>query len=177
MSALAPSGALPGEDRQIRLKAGFLGSPFRGVLTSMGSRWVDRSARRSREVVSGRRGTYAVFSGSVHRLVDICRLRAMRRTNAAVAVMSAMMDDPSAQYWGYDLTKRAGVRSGVLYPILHRMLDEGWLRDGWEDSADAGGRPPRRYYELTGEGIAHFRSELAEARFDPRFAGTLGVVG
>ena len=56
----------------------------------------------------------------------------MRRTYALIQVALALMDDPTGQHWGYDLSRRAGVRSGVLYPILHRMLDEGWLEDGWE---------------------------------------------
>jgi PadR family transcriptional regulator PadR len=101
----------------------------------------------------------------------------MRRTNAAISVMAALMEDPSARHWGYSLSKRAGVRSGVLYPVLHRMLDEGWLRDGWEDPREIEGRPPRRYYELTGEGIEHFRTELEVARTDRRFSATLGTVG
>lgn len=98
----------------------------------------------------------------------------MRRTNAAVAVMAALMEDPVARHWGYSLSRRAGVRSGVMYPVLHRMLDEGWLTDGWEDAREAEGRPPRRYYELTGEGIEYFRRVLAEAQNDRRFRAILG---
>lgn len=101
-------------------------------------------------------------------------LRVMRRTSAAVAVMAALMEDPGARHWGYSLSRQAGVRSGVMYPVLHRMLDEGWLKDGWEDAREAGGRPPRRYYELTGEGIEHFERELAEAQHDRRFRTILG---
>lgn len=85
------------------------------------------------------------------------------------------MDDPSDRHWGYQLSKRAGVRSGVLYPILHRMLDAGLLEDGWEDPAEALGRPPRRYYELTGAGIAHIQAELAAVATDRRFVGILGT--
>jgi PadR family transcriptional regulator PadR len=58
------------------------------------------------------------------------------------------MASPAARHYGYDLTKQTGMRSGVLYPILHRLLAAGWLTDGWEDQRPAG-RPPRRYYELT----------------------------
>ena len=82
------------------------------------------------------------------------------------------MEDPTNQHWGYDLGKRVGIRSGVLYPILRRMLEEGWLSDGWEDTP-ARGRPPRRYYELTAEGVAHFSAELRAARADARFSSIL----
>jgi PadR family transcriptional regulator, regulatory protein PadR len=63
------------------------------------------------------------------------------------------MSGPSRRHWGYDLLKLSGLRSGVLYPILRRMLEEGWLKDGWEDPAEITGRPPRRYYELTEAGV------------------------
>lgn len=63
------------------------------------------------------------------------------------------MADPFGRHWGYETSKAADVRPGVLYPILHRMLERGLLVDGWEDSGEiAGRRQPRRYYALTDEG-------------------------
>jgi PadR family transcriptional regulator PadR len=99
----------------------------------------------------------------------------MRRTYALIQVALALMEDPTGRYWGYDLSRQAGARSGVLYPILHRMLDEGWLEDGWEDPAQLGGkRPPRRYYELTDEGKVALGALLQEARSDARFRSLVG---
>jgi PadR family transcriptional regulator PadR len=99
----------------------------------------------------------------------------MRRTNALIQVVVALLDDPTGRHWGYELSRQARVRSGVLYPILHRMLDDGLLTDGWEDPNELNGkRPPRRYYELTGEGIATLRAVLDEARTDERFGYLLG---
>jgi len=59
-----------------------------------------------------------------------------------------------------------------MYPLLQRMLDEGWLADGWEEQDLAGRakRPPRRYYELTEAGKAALGAEIAGARRDARFA-------
>ncbi len=96
----------------------------------------------------------------------------MRRTYALVLVAIALMAEPSGRHWGYELSKQSGVRSGVMYPLLQRMLDEGWLADGWEDQAQTGRakRPPRRYYELTGAGKLALGAEIAEARRDARFA-------
>jgi PadR family transcriptional regulator PadR len=96
----------------------------------------------------------------------------MRRTYALVQVAQALMQDASRRHWGYELSKQSGVRSGVMYPILKRMMDEGWLDDGWEDQPQAGRakRPPRRYYELTDEGKIALGALLAEARRDARFA-------
>jgi PadR family transcriptional regulator PadR len=94
----------------------------------------------------------------------------MRRTHALIQVAMALMEDPAGSHWGYDLSKRASVRSGVLYPILRRMLDEGWLDDGWEDPSQiTHKRPPRRYYELTPKGKEELGAILDEARSDIRF--------
>jgi PadR family transcriptional regulator PadR len=95
----------------------------------------------------------------------------MRRTYALVQVGLALMDDASARHWGYELSKRSGVRSPVMYRILQNMLDEGWLSDGWEEQARAGRakRPPRRYYELTDAGKIELGALIAEARRDARF--------
>lgn len=78
------------------------------------------------------------------------------------------MEDPEGHHWGYDLTKRAGVRSGVLYPTLRRMEVEGWVDDGWEDPEAVSGRPPRRYYQLTGEGRAALGGMIEQARLEGR---------
>ena len=95
----------------------------------------------------------------------------MRVTYALVQVAAALMSDASGQHWGYKLSKLSGVRSGVMYPILQRMLDDGWLVDGWEAQAHAGKakRPPRRYYELTDSGKSALGAMLVEARRDARF--------
>jgi len=86
-----------------------------------------------------------------------------------MGVAVAIMGDPAGKHWGYELTRNSGVRSGVLYPILARMLDEGWLTDGWEEPGTTGGRPPRRYYELTDSGKRELGALLAHARTDARF--------
>lgn len=99
-------------------------------------------------------------------------IRRVRKTYALVQVSLSLMADANGRHWGYDLSKRSGVRSGVMYPTLQRMLDEGWLTDGWEDQVQVGRakRPPRRYYELTDQGKIALGAVIAEARRDTRFA-------
>ena len=96
----------------------------------------------------------------------------MRRTYALVQVAIVLMADASGRHWGYQLAKQSGVRSGVMYPLLQRMLDQGWLADGWEGQAQTGRakRPPRRYYQLTDAGKAALGAVISEARRDARFA-------
>lgn len=94
----------------------------------------------------------------------------MRKTHALVQVAIALLDDPNGRHWGYELSKRSGVRSGVLYPLLTRILDEGWLTDDWEDpNTLTEKRPPRRYYELTDAGRLELGAVLQQARRDARF--------
>lgn len=66
---------------------------------------------------------------------------------------------------GFDVMDATGLPSGTVYPILRRVEFEGLVTSKWEraEIAQREGRPPRRYYELTGAGEAW----LAAAR--PRF--------
>lgn len=101
--------------------------------------------------------------------------RGMRKTHSLVQVAMALMADPGGRHWGYELSKSSGVRSGVLYPTLQRMLAEGWVRDGWEEQDGVRAkRPPRRYYELTDKGKAEVGALLNEARQDARFRSLVG---
>ncbi len=43
------------------------------------------------------------------------------------------------------------VVEGTLYPLLTRMKNNGLLSYRWQESTDG---PPRKYYQLTGEGNA-----------------------
>ncbi|WNI18272.1 PadR family transcriptional regulator [Actinacidiphila sp. ITFR-21] len=99
----------------------------------------------------------------------------MRKTHALIQVILALMEDPEGRHWGYELSKQAGVRSGVLYPMLRRMLEDGWVEDGWEDPAEIEDkRPPRRYYTLTGEGQVAVTAILRDAQRDERFRALVG---
>jgi PadR family transcriptional regulator len=94
----------------------------------------------------------------------------VRTTQALVQVALALLEDPNGQHWGYELSKKSDVRSGVLYPMLTRMLEQGWLTDGWEDPTTlTQRRPPRRYYELTDQGRLALGGLLWKAHHDARF--------
>jgi PadR family transcriptional regulator PadR len=62
-----------------------------------------------------------------------------------------------------DLMKATGLPSGTLYPVLVRLEQAGWVEAAWEDlDPVAAGRPARRYYGLTADGVRAARLELAE---------------
>ena len=78
-------------------------------------------------------------------------------------VLRAFLEDPAAPRYGYDLMKAAGLPSGTLYPMLARLEDQKLVTSAWE-TPQAEGERPRRYYQLTGEGIRVARLELAQVR-------------
>jgi PadR family transcriptional regulator len=77
-------------------------------------------------------------------------------------VLGALLEAPDAWRYGYDLSRRLGLRSGTLYPILVRLAERGCLETRWVE-AERPGRPPRHTYRLTAEGRALARSRLAAA--------------
>lgn len=94
----------------------------------------------------------------------------MRVTHALVEIAAVLMAAPSDKHWAYGIVKQTGVRSGVVYPSMTRMLEAGWLTDGWEDPATIDEkRPPRRYYELTDRGKRELGAILRTASTDRRF--------
>jgi PadR family transcriptional regulator PadR len=85
----------------------------------------------------------------------------MRRlTRPTAEMLAALLRVPHAWRYGYDLMKESGIASGTLYPLLARLVDDGWLETRWEDSA-LPGRPPRHLYRLTTTGRAQARAALA----------------
>lgn len=98
----------------------------------------------------------------------------MRQTYSLVQIAGVLMADGYGTHWGYDLSKRAGVRSGVLYPILTRMLAAEWLVAFWESKDQAKGRRPRRYYQLTDLGRSELEGLLDKCQRDARFTTPFG---
>ena len=93
----------------------------------------------------------------------------MKLTGPLERVLRVLTADPSAQHYGYDLMKAARLPSGTLYPMLARLQQEGLVHSEWEaQREDAGGRPPRKYYRLTAEGVRVARLELAHASAQAR---------
>jgi PadR family transcriptional regulator len=69
--------------------------------------------------------------------------------------LEAFLENPTEELSGADVHKRSGIASGTLYPILLRLESAGWFVSRWEtiDPVSAG-RPRRRLYRLTRNGLA-----------------------
>jgi DNA-binding PadR family transcriptional regulator len=80
-------------------------------------------------------------------------------------VLRAMISDPSREMYGLEIGKAAQLASGTIHPILARLEGWGWLRSRWEDlDPHDAGRPRRRYYRLTPDGVVGAARALDRVR-------------
>jgi PadR family transcriptional regulator, regulatory protein PadR len=86
-----------------------------------------------------------------------------RVTEATLDVLEALMG-PDDDLYGYKIALEAGRKTGVVYPILDRLVEAGWVNREWEsDERDERG-PRRRFYRLSPDGFEAASALLAERR-------------
>ena len=79
-------------------------------------------------------------------------------------VLQAFLDAAGDEQYGLELIDATGLFPGTIYPILARLEQAGWLESRWEDvDQHAAGRPRRRYYRLTPDGLRAARAASAAA--------------
>jgi PadR family transcriptional regulator PadR len=84
-----------------------------------------------------------------------------RMTTPVLKVMAALLADTDGEHYGLALMQETGLPSGTLYPVLTRLDRAGWVTSRWEELDPAAeGRPNRRYYRLTADGVAVARAEV-----------------
>lgn len=90
--------------------------------------------------------------------------------NAAL-VLQAMAQGSG---YGFEIMGVTGLASGSVYPLLRRLESTGLVRSSWEDEAGAHaeGRPARRYYEPTEEGLAALATARERIAAQQRLFGT-----
>ena len=62
------------------------------------------------------------------------------------------------------------LKEGTLYPVFYRLEDAGYIEARWETQ---GRGKPRKYYSLTGAGVAHLEELLVEWKDFVRVVNTL----
>jgi DNA-binding PadR family transcriptional regulator len=89
-----------------------------------------------------------------------------------------LLADPSKELYGVEIGHAAGLPSGTVHPILARLETVGWLESRWEEiDPRAEGRPARRYYRMTPDGMELARSALARAYTTSARPGWLRPLG
>jgi PadR family transcriptional regulator PadR len=107
------------------------------------------------------------YSTSLDRLCRVTSMlrRAPRLTKPSLALLSAFLGSQPLQLSGADIARVTRLKSGTMYPILARLENAGYLASKWEEGDPSIlGRPRRRYYRMTPEGEAAFRTAVAEIR-------------
>ncbi|MBB6557277.1 PadR family transcriptional regulator [Nonomuraea rubra] len=87
-----------------------------------------------------------------------------RMTLPTQLVLRALLEDPTQEMYGLEICAAASLPTGTIHPILARFEGLGWLESRWEETdPHQQGRPRRRYYRLTRDGIEQARQSLAHA--------------
>jgi PadR family transcriptional regulator PadR len=78
---------------------------------------------------------------------------ALKLSHTAALILHAIA---AGDGYGFSVMETTGLPSGTVYPALRRLERDGLIRSQWERQsvADAGQRPPRKYYKLTRSGQA-----------------------
>jgi len=94
--------------------------------------------------------------------VKVVTMPEMRMTLTVARVLREFLTDPLQPRYGYDLMHATGFPSGKLYPVLGKLVKAGWLlREEEQIDPAREGRPARRIYRLSENGIECARNELA----------------
>ncbi len=84
---------------------------------------------------------------------------------ALLQVLQLLVSQPTKDDWyGLLIGRETGLGSGTITQILFRLEQWGWVEPRWEGAlaAHADGRPPRRFYKLTGTGEAAARELIRQ---------------
>jgi PadR family transcriptional regulator PadR len=90
----------------------------------------------------------------------------MRRGALEYCVLALIQQTPRYAFEMIEALGRTGMLTseGTLYPLLSRLRRDGLVKTEWRESTDG---PPRRYYELTGDGrraLTVFKNEWMSFR-------------
>jgi PadR family transcriptional regulator PadR len=80
---------------------------------------------------------------------------------ASLAVLHAVA---SGVHHGFDIIDATELPGGTVYPALSRLERDEYVSSSWEPitTARAEGRPPRRYYTVTPDGLRTLNAALAK---------------
>jgi DNA-binding PadR family transcriptional regulator len=87
-----------------------------------------------------------------------------RVTAPFLDVAEAFLAASGQELHGWAIIKASGRGGPTVYKILERMASLGWLTSRWDDRTAEPNKPRRRYYKLTGEGVARAQALVGERR-------------
>ncbi|GAA4449393.1 PadR family transcriptional regulator [Phytohabitans houttuyneae] len=104
-------------------------------------------------------------------------MAAFRVTRDVVLLLQVFLTDVREQRYGYELMKITGFPSGKLYPMLAKLQAGGWLETEMEQvDPRVVGRPPRRWYRLSPDGVVRAGREVETLHRQTAPARTRGAL-
>ncbi|MFF0721326.1 PadR family transcriptional regulator [Micromonospora sp. NPDC003816] len=94
----------------------------------------------------------------------------VRVTGTLLAVLDALLEADNHELHGWAIMKTTGKSGPTIYKILERLAESKWVTFRWDTDTEPG-KPRRRYYQLTGEGVSSARQLLAQRRTKTAPAG------
>jgi PadR family transcriptional regulator, regulatory protein PadR len=86
-------------------------------------------------------------------------------TTQTLRILNLLLERPETPWFGLELSRETGLKSGTTYPLLARLEQTGWLESQWEPGTAAElRRPRRRMYKLTGVGYRSAQLALESHR-------------
>jgi DNA-binding PadR family transcriptional regulator len=81
----------------------------------------------------------------------------------------------SGYQYGFDIMDITGLPGGTVYPALRRLEEMAYVRSKWEKQqvAQKEQRPPRKYYEVTGDGADALQESVKRYRLLERSSGVI----
>ncbi|WP_327643745.1 PadR family transcriptional regulator [Micromonospora zamorensis] len=84
----------------------------------------------------------------------------MRVTGPLLAVLNALLEADDHELHGWAIMKATGKSGPTIYKILERLGESRWVTSRWDTNTEPG-KPRRRYYQLTGQGITSAQQLIA----------------
>ncbi|WP_082403486.1 helix-turn-helix transcriptional regulator [Saccharothrix sp. NRRL B-16348] len=89
--------------------------------------------------------------------------RLRRVTDATLDVLEVLIG-PDDDLYGLKISELAERKTGVVYPILSRLEEAGWVESFWERAEPSDRGPRRRFYRLSPGALAGARDLLLDRR-------------
>src|SRR4030095_8113887 len=92
-----------------------------------------------------------------------------RMSMQTLRVLKILLDEPLGEHFGLEISRKAGLPTGSIYPILARLEQARWLGGRLESAGEnidpvVAGRRRRRYYQLSGDGAEKARHAVRQAQ-------------
>ena len=86
-------------------------------------------------------------------------------TRNFIKVITPFMDSKkSVRYPGYEVCKMTGLRSGIVYPLLHELNQKSCLSSEWNEVEENSTGPRKKLYQITPSGLKSGR-KLIDTEF------------